>query len=103
MFRSIELRYFCIYKEQNKRWLSFIDSCLNNSVFLDTSFLVIACIAVADIPTSLIEKVITQTYDIILSQIQVNTENANLVNEMLKMWIVIIDKLKQEKSMRNFL
>jgi len=60
--------------------LSFIDSCLKNGNFIDTAFLIIACIAVADIPTTLIEKVITQNYNLILTRVPVNIENANLVN-----------------------
>jgi hypothetical protein len=60
--------------------LSFIDSCLNSGNFIDTAFLIIACIAVADIPTTLIEKVINQNYNLILSRVPVNIENANLLN-----------------------
>jgi hypothetical protein len=43
-----------------------IGECLKNRYFYDPAYLLIACIAVADIPPALLEALITQTYEPIL-------------------------------------
>jgi hypothetical protein len=61
----------------------------------DSGYLLLACLAVADIPQDTLRATIYKTFDIILASLEVCVDNANLLNEMLKMWTVIVDKLKQ--------
>jgi hypothetical protein len=52
--------------------------------------------AASDIAPSLLYDVIKDTYDQILSSLEVNVANANILNEMVKMWIVVIDTMRIE-------
>lgn len=75
--------------------------CLNNTSNFDTAFLLIACLAVSQIQESPIPYIITNLYDKILTCIPVNIENAALLNEMIKMWIVILDKIKNDETIKH--
>lgn len=61
----------------------------------DAGYLLLACLAVADIPQEVLRSTIYKTFEGMLSSLEVCLENANLLNEMVKMWVVIVDKLKQ--------
>lgn len=54
--------------------------------------------AVADIPLDLLHSIIQIGYEQIVSGLAVSIANANLLNEMIKMWIVVIDKLRGEEA-----
>lgn len=69
---------------------------LNNINNYDTAFLILACLAASDISPSILYDVIKDSYNRILSSLEVNVANANLLNEMIKMWIVVLDTMKIE-------
>jgi hypothetical protein len=72
--------------------------CLKDYNSYDTAFLIIACMAVAECAFSLIPNLVNTLYETVLCSVPVTVENACLLNEMLKMWIVVFDKIKMDKE-----
>lgn len=65
----------------------------------DSAYLILACFAVADeVPYQIIRGMMQVSFDPILTSLEVSLDNSYLLNEMLKMWIVIFDSLRREEE-----
>ena len=86
-------------QENREKMMGVIRQLLEHPSFYDTAFLIIACFAVADIDPSPVPFLISNFYQQILFNLPVSINNANFLNEMIKMWIVVIDKAKQKEEL----
>lgn len=100
---AVYRRYRVSDLEYRLMWEQKYYEFLQNKANFDTAYLLLACFAVADIPEEFLRNTIHKTYESILSSVEVCIQNANLLNEMVKMWIVIIDKLRQSEDSTELL
>ena len=87
-------------QSNREKMMAVISQFLEHPSFYDTAFLIIACFAVAEISPSPVPFLISSFYQKILFSLPVSLNNANFLNEMIKMWIVVVDKAKQDDEMK---
>ena len=76
--------------------------CLNYNQNLDTALFLLACLGVAQISPSPVPFILDNLYEKIINGIPVSIANASMVNEMVKLWIVIFDKIKVDEELQHF-
>jgi hypothetical protein len=83
----------------HREWQQLIEEFLKSKHNFDSAYLVLACFAAADeVPFIILRGLIQNCFEPILCSLEVSLENANLLNEMIKMWIVIFDSLRRDSE-----
>lgn len=80
--------------EEIEEWREFVMKHIKDQKLFDTGLLLIACTAVAEIQHNYLCIIVEETFDVTLKSIEeVSVENAAVLNQLVKNWIVVFDKL----------
>lgn len=80
--------------EEIDEWRDFILRLINDPLLFDSGLLLISCTAISDLQVDYLCIIVEQTFEKTIQSMPLSLETAMIINELVKNWIVVFDKLK---------